>query len=164
MVLQKSDWKKVVLILCGTCISAINTNGILIPHQLLSGGVTGLAIFIHLITSWDTALLILLFNIPIFILGYKFVNKQFVVLSLIGTGSFSLFLSLTKHIHFPINDTLGAILLGGTLGGLGLGTVFRGHGSTGGTDILAKIINRYFGFSIGSIMFVFNIIVIEVSS
>ncbi|NLP45924.1 MAG: YitT family protein [Epulopiscium sp.] len=163
MLIEKNDWKKILLIFLGTFISAVNTNAILIPHQLLSGGITGLAIFVHLIKNWNTAILILLFNIPIFILGYKLINKKFIILSLIGTGSFSFFLSLTQQIQLPIHDTLSAILLGGVLGGLGLGIVFRGHGSTGGTDILAKIIHRYFGFSIGSTMFAFNIIVISLS-
>ncbi|NMA84430.1 MAG: YitT family protein [Epulopiscium sp.] len=164
MTLGKKDIRKILFVILGASITAVTTNAILIPNHLLSGGIAGLAIFLHLITGWDTSLLVLLFNIPIFILGYRFMNKKFIFLSLIGTGSFSLFLTLTKGIQLPINESITAILLGGTLGGLGLGVVFQGQGSTGGTDIVAKIINRYFGFSVGTVMFAFNILVISLSA
>lgn len=159
----QSYYKNVLMIFLGTFIMSIPINGILVHHHLLSGGVTGIAMLLNLLFKWDMSLLVLILNIPIFILGYKFIHKKFICLSLLGMLSFTVSLSLTKNIHIPTDDILVAVLLGGVLNGLGSGIVFRGSGSTGGTDIISKIMNKFFSLSMGSVGFGLNVIIIFLS-
>jgi uncharacterized membrane-anchored protein YitT (DUF2179 family) len=155
--------KNILIIFIGAFIISIPVNGILIPQHLLSGGVTGIAMLFNILFNWDVSLLVLILNIPIFILGYKFINKRFILFSLVGMLSFSASLSLTKNLYIPTHDILVSVLLGGVISGLGVGIVFRGSGSTGGMDIIAKMMNKFFSFSMGSVGFGINIFIIILS-
>lgn len=164
---MKNFWRyfwKIFYILLGSLIVAVSVNGLLIPHRLLSGGVTGLAILIHYFSGVSTGLIIFLINIPIFLLGAKYISKQFTVLSLVGMLSFAFFLTLTRGIVFPVDDLILVAIFGGVLNGLGAGIVFRSRGSLGGTDIIAVIFNKYSAFSIGSILMFINAIILILSA
>jgi len=155
---------KTIHILLGSLIVAVSVNGLLIPHKLLSGGVTGAAILIHYFFNAPTGLVIFLINIPIFLLGAKYISKRFTILSLVGMISFSLFLSLTRTAHFPIDDLILAAIFSGILNGLGMGIVFRIRGSLGGTDIVAVIFNKFSSMSIGSILMAINALILVLSA
>ncbi|WP_058484871.1 YitT family protein [Defluviitalea phaphyphila] len=156
--------KNVIFIFIGAFIMSISINGILIPNHILSGGVTGVAMLLHILFNWNISLLIMFINIPIFILGYKFINKRFTFLSLIGMFSLTISLYFSQNFKIPTQDILVSVLLGGTISGLGMGIVFRGSGSTGGTDIIVKILNKFLSFNMGSISFALNMIIITLSS
>lgn len=162
--LKKKDIPKIGLVLLGSLIVGFVINAIFIPHHILSGGIAGIAIFIHLLTGIHTALLIPVLNIPVFLIGYRFTDKKFMMLSIIGMVGLSISLAITKNITVPTRDMFTSVLLGGFLNGLGIGIVFRGHGSTGGTDIIAKILHKFFSFSMGSILFAFNVFIIGLST
>ena len=164
---MKNFWRyfwKIFYIILGSLIIAVSVNGLLIPHRLLSGGVTGLAILIHYFSGISTGLIIFLINIPVFLLGNKYISKRFTLLSLIGMLSFAFFLTLTRNIVFPVEDLILVAIFGGVLNGLGAGIVFRSRGSLGGTDIIAVIFNKYSAFSIGSILMSINAIILVLSA
>lgn len=161
---MRTIMKRIIMIFIGTLISSISINALYIPNHILSGGATGIAILMHLAFGLDTSLVIILINIPIFILGYKFVNREYILNSLVGMISLSLCLTLTKGISFHSDQMLTTLLLGGLLNGVGIALVFKSEGSTGGNDIIAKMLHKRYMYSIASLSFAFNIIIIGLST
>ena len=156
--------KRLALITVGTFIMSIAINALYLPYNILSGGITGISLLFHLLFGVNSSLVIVAFNIPVFILGYLFINRRFVIWSLVGMGMLAFFLWLTSDVHLDFSDLLTTILLGGVAYGLGFGLVFRAGASCGGNDIVSKIINNRFSFSIPTVNFTFNIIVIALSA
>lgn len=154
---------RLILIVAGAFIVSLSINGLYLRNELLAGGVSGIAILLNLLVSCNTSLVIILINIPIFIIGYKFINKEFIVYSLVGMLSLSGFLEITKSVDFGAHEMLTTILLGGVINGLGLGLILRANSSTGGNDIISKILNKYFSYSISTLNFAFNLIIIVLS-
>lgn len=152
----KLDIQRVLFIIVGTFLIALSTNAVLIPNKLLSGGVNGVATFLHFLFDWNVGLLIILLNIPLFIIAFLFLKKHFIIFSLFGMLMLSFWLQVTKNISIATDNTLSIIVLGGVLNGLGSGIIFRGDGSAGGADIIAKIVNKYFSFSMASVNLIIN--------
>jgi uncharacterized membrane-anchored protein YitT (DUF2179 family) len=149
-----------VLITAGSCICAIAVNGILIPRGFVSGGVTGLALVIHyIITPLPVSALYLLFNIPLFALGWKYVSRRFFLYSLVGTAVFSAAVEWIS-VPIPVADPLLAALLAGIIMGLGSGIILRSAGSSGGTDILSVMVQTRFSVRLGNTVLAFNSIVL----
>ena len=148
-------------ILLGCFILAAAIQGILIPAQLLTGGVTGIAIILNYLTSLELWLWYMLLNIPIFIAGYRLVSHRFAIYSLIGTFALTAFLAWLKPFNLGIEETILAAIFGGAMGGIGTGIIFHSKGSSGGLDIIAVIIKRYWGYNIGQTFFAANLLVIS---
>ena len=131
-----------ILIIIGITISSIGINGFLKPAHLLGGGVAGMSVAINHITGFNVGIITFIINIPIFILGFIFLEKQFCITSLINMVLFSTILGITQDIgnYIVINDIILQTVYGGILGGIGLGIVFRAKSSLGGTDIIAAIL------------------------
>lgn len=159
----KTDAKRILFITFGTFLLSLATNGVLVHNKLLSGGVNGISMFLHFLFDWDISTLILLLNIPLFIVGFFFLKKHFLLYSLFGMSMLSFWISVTKGIVIPTGNDISVILVAGVLNGLGNGIIFRGDGSTGGTDIIAKIVNRYFSFSMATVNLAINGIIILAS-
>ena len=153
-------------ILLGSLIASIAVNAFLIPHHLLSGGVSGVAIMIEYLTGIPAGVLFLVLNIPIFVFGYNQVDRDFITASLVGMSSFSLFLVLTKGIgsFLTVDDTMLASIFGGVIFGLGVGLAFRSRGSQGGIDIIAVVLRRRYSMNIGSVLMGINAIIITIAS
>ena len=156
--------KRIIMIFIGTLISSISINALYIPNNILSGGFTGIAILLNLSLGLNTSLVLVLLNIPIFVLGYKLINREYIFYSLIGMISLSISLALTKDFVIHSDQMLTTILLGGILNGFGFSLVFKSEGSTGGNDIISKILNKRYMYSIASLSFGFNIIIISLSA
>ncbi|MEH7125697.1 YitT family protein [Bacillus sp. JJ1503] len=137
-------------ILIGAAIIAITFNVFLLPNQVASGGVSGISTILAAVVGWEPAYVQWAFNIPLFIAGIVFLGKQFGVKTLAGTVFLPFVVFLTKGFEPWTNDPLLASLFGGIGVGLGLGIVFRGKASTGGTDLAAQIINKYTGLTLGT--------------
>lgn len=131
-----------ILIIIGITISSIGINGFLKPAHLLGGGVAGMSVAINHATGFNVGIITFFINIPIFILGFIFLEKQFCITSLINMVLFSTILGITQDIgnYIVINDIILQTVYGGILGGIGLGIVFRAKSSLGGTDIIAAIL------------------------
>ncbi|SJZ92394.1 YitT family protein [Garciella nitratireducens] len=156
--------KRIFLVLLGSLFMAISVNGFLIPHKLLSSGVTGISILFNYLLDIPISLMILILNIPIFIVGYKLINREFIIISFIGMISLSIFISLTDNLPIFVDDVLLATIFGGVLSGLGAGIVFTNRGSTGGMDIIAVILRKYFSINIGNTLFIINALIVLISS
>lgn len=157
---------RMILVLIGDFLGAISINNFLVPAQILSGGVTGIAQILHHYYDFlPIGTMYFIFNIPLFILGYKYLGKRFVALTGIGIAGFSAFTDLI-HLHFsvPSNDLLMMSLYGGVLGGISSGLAIRAGGSMGGTDILSVVLYRLSGRNVSSTGLIMNVLVLLLST
>ena len=144
-----TDW---FLIAVGSTIMGASYSLFLIPHSIVPGGVGGISIILHSLFKLPVGITIVVINIPIFFMAFKVLGKSFGIKSIAGLVLSSLMIDFFTYI-VPLpsatsNRILGAVF-GGLLLGVGLGIVFRGKGSTGGSDIIGQIINKYFNVSVG---------------
>lgn len=160
---QTFCFNRILSIILGTLLVAIATNGILLPNHLLSGGVNGISMLLYLLFNFKVSLLVILINIPIFILGLLFLRKTYLAYSLFGMLMLSFWLEVTDSVYIPTDSTLTILVVAGLLHGIGTGIIFRADGSTGGTDIIAKIINKYFSINMATVTFYLNALIILLS-
>lgn len=151
-----------IYIIIGAAIIAVGFNVFLLPNEVASGGVSGISTILKGVFDWNPGIVQYAFNIPLFITGVIFLGKQFGARSLVGTLTLPLFVLLTASWEpATLNPLLGA-LFGGISVGVGLGIVFRGRASTGGTDLAAQIITKYSGLTLGtSVMLIDGLIVLS---
>jgi len=148
------------LIAVGSMLCATGINGILIPQQFLSGGVTGIALVIrHLIPSLPLAMLYFILNIPIYALGWMYVGRRFFLYSIAGLLIFSGAL-MCPNVLLPVHDKILSAILAGIVIGVGSGIILRSLGSAGGLDILSIILMKRFSIRLGSSVLAFNALVL----
>ena len=149
-------------VIAGAAIIAIGFNVFLLPNQVASGGVSGISTILHGLFGWNPGLVQYAFNIPLFLAGIVALGKKFGVKSFVGTITLPLVVLVTDNWEpWTTNPLLGA-LFGGIVVGLGIGLVFKGNASTGGTDLLAQIITKYTGLTLGtSVLFIDGLIAIS---
>lgn len=166
MAKKESILKRVVFILIGSLISALAINIFIIPHNLISGGVGGVAIIIQYLSGLPAGIFILIFNIPIFLIGLREVDRDFIIFSLIGMLSLSAFLILTGNVsnYFKLDDILLSAVYGGVIGGIGIGISLKNRGSQGGTDILAVVLKKRLGVNIATLSLAMNIVVVAIGA
>ena len=126
-----------------------------VPNQLAEGGGTGIALFLLYAFGLPVSMGTLLVNIPLLILGYKMLDKKTMIYTIYGILMLTFWIKIFETYHVVIDiggDRLLASVFGGIIAGIGLGMVFVFGGTTGGVDIIAKIVHVYFGFSIGRII------------
>src|SRR5579875_1605635 len=138
-----------ILVIIGSAIIAVAFNVFLLPNRIASGGVSGISTILQAVFGWEPAYVQWAFNIPLFIAGVVLLGKQFGIKTLVGTVFLPFVVFLTKDFHPWTHNALLASIFGGIGVGLGLGSVFRGKASTGGTDLAAQIIHKYTGFTLG---------------
>lgn len=157
------NFKCIISIILGTLLISIATNGVLLPNHLLSGGVSGISMLIYFMTGYKVSLLVILINIPLFILGFIFLKKTYLAYSLFGMLMLSFWLEVTSHVYIPTDNTLSILVVAGVLHGLGTGIIFRANGSTAGMDIVAKIIHDHFSINMATVSLAINAIIIALS-
>ena len=146
------------LLTFGSFLIAFSVKAVAVPHGLLTGGMSGIALLCYYVFGGlTTGQWYLLLNLPVFVLGWLFVSRKFFFLSLYGMFATSLFIDLIPWT-MPIEDIWLAVLTGGGILGAGVGVALRSLGSTGGSDILAVICKEKFNMSMGSFEFWFNMI------
>ncbi|MFJ7745119.1 YitT family protein [Peribacillus sp. NPDC097295] len=138
------------LVLVGSAIIALGFNVFLLPNQVASGGVSGISTILDATLGWEPAYVQWAFNIPLFIAGLIVLGRNFGAKTFIGTLFLPFVVYLTKDWEAWTNDALLGSLCGGIMVGLGLGIVFRGKASTGGTDLAAQIVHKYTNLSLGT--------------
>ena len=144
------------MITAGSILCAVALNGILIPNQFLSGGVSGLSLFIYyLFPFMPVGVSNFLLNIPLFVVGWLFVGRRFFFFSLAGMTIFSLALFIPVPV-LPIRDPLLNALTAGIISGIGSGIILKSVGSGGGLDILSVILLKRFSIPIGTTVMGFN--------
>lgn len=157
-------WKSVLWIgktILGTAIFAVGFDLFLEPNALNAGGLTGLAqILVQVLGVGSSGLFVALMNLPLFICGGMKVGKKFLLGSLIGTASMTGFMELFQILPVPETEPLLGAAYGGVLCGLGLGMVFASGASTGGSDIIVRLLKRKWpDVPIGTITICFDLTV-----
>jgi uncharacterized membrane-anchored protein YitT (DUF2179 family) len=154
------------LIIIGTILMALSLVLFLSPNKIAAGGVSGFAIVLHHLFKVPIGLTMLAFNIPLFIIGIKYLGKRFGIRTLFGMIAFSIFtdfLDKILHLSAITEVPLLASLYGGLLMGVGLGIVFRARGSTGGSDIVAQIFSHKGIMSAGNTFLLTDFIIISIA-
>ena len=146
-------------IIAGSLMVAAGTNLFFVPNNVVSGGVTGLSIIAHHLFKTPVGMVVLLLNLPLLWLGWRFAGGiRFFVRTVVSVMVLSIGIDLTAPFLVPpTHDRLLVICYGGLLDGFGMGLVFRGRGTTGGTDILARLAHRYLGVGIGQALLAMNV-------
>lgn len=158
--------QNIIGILIGSAIFSFGFVHFNMQNQLGEGGFSGITLILYFTLNWDPALMNLLLNIPMFILGWRLLGKKSFIYTIIGTLSVSVFLKIFQIYEVDMNlqdDLFLVSLFAGVFVGIGLGIVFRFGGTTGGVDILARLANKYLGWSMGKTMFGFDFFVILLS-
>lgn len=151
------------LLIMGCLLMALSFVLFFDPHSIAPGGLTGLAVIINYLFNIPLWFVNLIFNVPLFILAYKVLTKRECLKTLSGIVFFTLALNLFENFeNFQItNDVLLSTLTGGVILGLGLGVIFNINGTTGGTDLIGLILNRWLpSISVPKLMGVADFIVV----
>lgn len=169
-------------LLAGSLLAAFAVNVFYVPVRLTMGGVSGIVSIIYQLTGQGTFLpfgvMFMLLNVPLLLLGWRAIDLRFVWRSLVGTLVYSVLIDLTApaltglyrlYIDRPLAnggaDPLIYCLFGGVIYGVGLGLIFRGDYTTGGTDILAMVIKRKFKIlSIGQFLMILDALIVLASA
>lgn len=141
--------KNYLFILIGSAIVAIGFNTLLLPNQIAAGGVSGISTIMQSF-GFEAAYVQWGLNIPLFIAGFYLLGGTFGVKTLVGSIFLPFMVFVTRHIAPVTHEALLAAIFGGVVIGIGIGLVFLGNGSTGGTALAAKIINKYTGLTLGT--------------
>ena len=158
--------KNALIILLGCAISGLAYALFLIPHHFVPGGVSGIAIILNYFAGLPVGALIMVLNIPVFLLGLKTMGKKYVLNSLAGMVVSSVFIDLfhtVLKLPSATDNPVLASIYGGVMLGVGLGIVFRGRASTGGSDIIGMVISKYTGMSLGFGIMVTDFLIISAS-
>ena len=150
--LDKMTIRDYLLILLGSILQAGSLRVFLIPAKLASGGVSGLSQIVNSFTGWPIGVMVLIGNIPLLILGWRFLGgPRFAARTAFAILSFSILVDLPLPF-LPQEGITGDIVLnslyGGVISGVGFGLVYRGKGTSGGSDILARILSSWRGIPV----------------
>ncbi len=155
-------WKWIASTILGSAVFALGFSLFLAPNELNAGGISGLAqVIVALLHVGSVGVVSILINLPLFLLGGLKIGKRFFVGSLLGMVLSSVLIDLTLLIPFPTVEPLVGAIYGGVLCGLGLGLVFIEGTSTGGSDILIRLLKlKYRNVPIGQISMCFDVVVV----
>ncbi|MCX7614267.1 MAG: YitT family protein [Clostridiales bacterium] len=157
-------WKYLIITI-GSVLYALSFNLFLTPMHIAPGGISGIAIVINYLTLFPVGIMILILNIPLFILSYVKFGGAFLFSSFFATALGSVIIDLTSKIPPFTNDPILASIYGGILMGAGLGLVFDYGATTGGSDILSRLIKlRFPHISMGRMMLCVDFVVITISA
>ncbi|HEL1583735.1 TPA: YitT family protein [Streptococcus suis] len=158
--------KSVLFILLGAGLFSFSLNYLIIPNNLYEGGATGITLILYYLFKLQPSITNLLINIPLFFLGWKIMGRRMLIYSFIGTFAVTIWLTIFEHIPLQLdieNDLVIASMLGGIVSGTGLGIIFKAGGTTGGSDILARIGHKYTHYSIGQIILAIDFCVLALT-
>ncbi len=153
--------KKYTLILIGAVFASIGLEIFLVPNNIIDGGVVGISIIASHLTKLPLGLYIFVLNLPFLAIGYKQIGKTFVWSTLFAVTTLSIGVTILHPIPGLTKDVLLAAVFGGITLGIGVGLIIRYGGSLDGTEIVAIILDKRTGFSIGEIVMFFNIFILS---
>lgn len=158
--------KDILMITTGCMLYGFSLVYVNIANDLAEGGITGIALLLRFWLSIDPAISSLLLNIPMILIGWKFLGNRALIYTLYGTVMLSVFLWIWQRVPLSIqldNDLFIAGILAGLGGGIGSGLIYRVGGTTGGSDIVARILEKKIGISMGKTLLIFDIFVLMLS-
>jgi uncharacterized membrane-anchored protein YitT (DUF2179 family) len=162
---QEYLWREVksyFIITVGLALGSIGWTGFIIPSEIVGGGLTGIASILFFLFDIDIGMTSLLINIGLILLAIKTIGASFGIKTIYSVVVFAGFLSFFSNIFNEplVSERMMAAVTGGILCGIGGGLIFSNGGSAGGTDIIARIINKYHNFSLGRLLLSMDAIVI----
>ncbi|MBT2731527.1 YitT family protein [Carnobacterium sp. ISL-102] len=166
MINEKIAIKDLFIITIGCALYAFGLVYINIANELAEGGMTGISLLLRYWFQIDPALSTLLLNIPTILIGWKLLGNRSLIYTIYGTTMLSFFLYIWQRTSIAINidnDLFIAGILAGLCGGVGSGMIYRSGGTTGGSDILARILEKKKGISMGKTLLVFDVFILTLS-
>lgn len=154
---------KLIYAIVGGVIFALGYAVFLIPHKIVPGGISGIAMVLHFLYNTPVGIMAIILNIPLFIIALRVLGVAFGIKSVAAifyTNFLIDFFVYAIKIKTPTENVVLASLYGGILLGLGLGLIFRSDASTGGTDIIGQILSRYTNMSVGMWIVIVDFVVI----
>ncbi len=159
----------IIILLVGCLLMSISINMFLNPHNIAPGGLTGVSIIINSLTGLPIWLINISFDIPLFILAFKILSKKDAFKTFLGIIFLTSSLKITENLAYldVTDDVLLASISGAIILGISLGLIFRINGSTGGTDLIGILANKFFpsisipmlmGFADGTIVLLSGIV------
>jgi len=151
---------KYLFLFIGSILTAIGLEIFLIPNNIIDGGVIGVSIMLSYLSNYPLGMFIFFLNIPFLVLGYRHIGKTFVLSTLFSISSLSVWVSILHPIPGLTEDLMLAAVFGGIIVGIGVGLIIRYGGSLDGTEIIAIILDKRTGFSVGEIVMFFNLFIL----
>ncbi len=157
--------KKTGIVLLGSMLLSFGINFFLVPFEVLDGGIIGIGLIIKYLTGIQAGLVIIFLSVPIFVLAWLY-NKNYFYNSLHGMLISSFIIDLLASSQLLPSDMIFhpivSSILGGIFIGVGIGIMLRYETSTGGTDLIAQFISKFFNINVGMIIFVIDTVVISI--
>lgn len=155
--------RDIILVIIGSFIFSAGINAFVISGNLGEGGVTGIAIVLYYAFHISPGITNFVLNAILIIVGYKYLSKRSTYLTIFATVLISIFLGLTETWHVETGNVVINAVFGGTCVGLGIGIIVLAGGTTAGTVILARIVNKYLDISTPYALLFFDLIVVLIS-
>lgn len=146
--MNRDDLRDYGLLTVGALVQAASMDLFLVPGKVASGGVSGLAQVLNHYTGWPIGMMVLVMNVPLFLLGWSHLGgRRFFIRTIFTVALYSVSVDLGRLViqTGPTQNAMLNALYGGVVGGLGMGITFLGRGTAGGTDILARVLARLRG-------------------
>lgn len=151
-----------LLITTGSLFFAVGAEAIVVHHNFIIGGLYGTSLLLFYSTGiLSPGIWYFLLNIPLFIIGWRFLSRRFFLYSLYGVSVLTLFTEVIS-LDFVIVEQLYAAIAGGVICGLGSGIILRSRGSGGGLDTVAIILNQKFNIGVGKFYMLYNVVLFTV--
>ncbi len=149
-------------IIFGSIIVAVAFNLFLIPHEILSSGLTGVSMIFGILTPINTGIANFLLNLPLLVIGYIKLGRKFILHTILSVTVISIGLYMIPIMKLA-NDIILSSIFGGVVAGIGIGIIFRCSGSSGGFDVIGMLISRKKDFPIGTMLTFMNAVIILIS-
>ncbi|MBO0476216.1 YitT family protein [Vagococcus sp. DIV0080] len=140
---------EIILITIGSFMVAVGFNAFLLPNRIVSGGINGLTIILHEMFNWSPSIVLYVVNIVLLIACFLILGKEIFMKSILGSLLVPMFISLLHTLTPATHEPILAAIFGGLCIGIGVGLVFVGNGSTGGTTLIAKMIQKFTNIKLG---------------
>lgn len=163
---MRNKISKYLWVAIGCLIGGLSINAFLVPHHLLSGGISGIAIIFYFLFKLPIGAQIMVMNIPLLYAAYRILGKDYTITTIYGTILFSVAIDATKFVSELnlIQDPIISAITGGVVSGIGSGLIFRVNGSGGGLDIVAAIVKKYYSLNFGVVGFAINSMIMLVAA
>lgn len=164
--LKKFYWKDYLMIIIGTFMYSVGITQFIMPHKFVTGGLAGVGVLLNYAFSMPVSVTILLINVVLIIIAWRILGSQFLAKTIFGVIFLSSFIGLFEALSLDVimqSEPLIAGMIGAIMCGVGIGLVFSVNGSTGGTDVIIMVVNKYRNFTPGKTMLVIDVLIVSAS-
>lgn len=164
--LKKFYWKDYLMIIIGTFMYSVGITQFIMPHKFVTGGLAGVGVLLNYAFSMPVSVTILLINAVLIIIAWRILGSQFLAKTIFGVIFLSSFIGLFEALSLDVimqSEPLIAGMIGAIMCGVGIGLVFSVNGSTGGTDVIIMVVNKYRNLTPGKTMLVIDVLIVSAS-